>query len=249
MKNDPLLKLGDADRIAWAKAYPFDPPDHGYVFRDGQVEPITDESDISQDLEGRVPVIAVGSNRGPRQLERKFGTAATVPVTRIEIDEADVVYSASIAPYGSVPATLYPSPGTTVHLHVTWLDAPQLEIMHATEGLGAVGGYKYGRLGLPVRCEVTGQMDRPYMYLSARGIFWTGDSPVAFDAIRADHRRYPTLTQEEMIALMFGRLASHDALDDEILRVLKDASHRDSLLHALKDHASPIVLDAFTAEM
>ncbi|MCR9255866.1 MAG: hypothetical protein NXI16_07185 [Alphaproteobacteria bacterium] len=254
MKDDPLLKLSDAERIAWAKSYPFDPPRDGYVYRHGEVHPITPDVD----LDGRTPVIAVGSNRGPRQLKRKYGDNAVVPVTRIEIDHADVVYSASIAPYGSVPATLYPSEGTTVHLHATWLDAPQLEAMHLTEGIGQPGGYQFGTIDLPVRCEVTGTIDRPHMYLSGRGVFWIDGGPVAFEAIQADNRRYPTLRQEEAIAMVLGRLAPEDAqddtldgtlddmLDEGILKVLKHEGHRESLLNRLKDHASPIAMPGFT---
>jgi len=244
LKEDPLLKLPDHERIAWAKAYPFDPPTHGYVYDRGDVRPITDATAV--DLSGRTPVIAVGSNRGPRQLRRKYGEAATVPVTRIEIDHADVVYSASIAPYGSVPATLYPSEGTTVHLHATWLDDHQLELMHGTEGIGKPGGYRFGHLDLPVRCEVAGVIERAHMYLSGRGVLWIEEAPVAFAAIAADNRRYPTLTQEEAIALVLGRLAPDDPLDEGILKVLKHDTHRESLLERLKDHASPIAMPQFT---
>src|SRR5690606_19462991 len=89
------------------------------------------------ELDGRAAVLAIGSNAAPDQLRRKFGShhsgAQPIVVLRAGLRDHDVVFAAMVASYGSVPATLLEAPGTTCHVHVTFLDPAQLEHMHETE--------------------------------------------------------------------------------------------------------------------
>ena len=115
-----------------ALGYPYSFPDRDFVLSNGDIQDLEDDSILS----GRKPVLAVGSNRSPEQLLRKFGSDNLVPVTHAELSDYDVVYSAHIASYGSIPATLNASPGTIVNVCLTWLSSPQLSRMHETESLG-----------------------------------------------------------------------------------------------------------------
>ena len=114
-----MASLNSDPRLMRAYGYPYPAPEHDFLFRAGDVAPL----DLSFDLGSRQPVIAVGSNRAPEQLARKFGPEhdRTIPVTWAWMQGYDVVYCAHLAGYGSVPATLHGSPGTEVRVAITWL--------------------------------------------------------------------------------------------------------------------------------
>src|SRR3546814_20357342 len=102
--DDALLRL--------AKGYPYAAPAGSYLYRDGASKPL--EGSLDPDLmAGRVPVIAHGTNRAPEQLHRKFGhlagAASAIPVTRTWLGDHDVVHSAHVTPYGSLPPHLPPT--------------------------------------------------------------------------------------------------------------------------------------------
>ena len=127
------------DPVQHAKSYPFSPPDHGFLYEGGDWERLDPGrfDDERLEGEGRVPVLAAGSNQSPAQLKRKYGhlaDAGMIPARRGVLHEFDVVYAAHLTGYGSVPATFPHSPGTAVTVFVLWLDEPQLARMHETEG-------------------------------------------------------------------------------------------------------------------
>ena len=131
--------------LARAFGYPYPAPAGDFLLRDGAVHPL--EPDLP--LGDRVAVLGVGSNRAPEQLRRKFGDQAVVPVTTARLRDHDVVYSAHMASYGSIPATLIASPGTTVTVALNWLTTAQLRRMHETEAIGV--NYDYGEAAaLPI---------------------------------------------------------------------------------------------------
>lgn len=123
-------------RIQHALAYPFNPPDRGYLYAAGEMHDLT-----GVDYNDRVPVIASGSNGSLSRLREKFGTGQTVPVTRVRLSGLIPAYAARITSYGSVPATLAPLAKGSSVTHCTWLTTEQLEIMHLTESVGV--GYAY----------------------------------------------------------------------------------------------------------
>lgn len=164
---------------------------------------------------GLTPVLAIGSNAGPEQLARKFGgpafQATAIPSTRALLRGFDVVYAPLLSSYGSVTATLHPSPATAVELYVTWLDGPALERMHETEAaydlvelrldgralaLGtsaaaAAAGAPpaaWHPPGAPVLCYVH---QAGSLMLPRHG----GSSPAALAEITALGRTFPALTQ------------------------------------------------------
>ena len=146
MQNTDVLEIdGAADYLApiseldRARKYPYHAPQGGFILNAGRLLPLT-EGDLAASasaiLGGRVAVLSVGSNRAPVQLLRKFGTAATVPVTPARLHDCDIVHAALIGYYAAVPCTAFPSVGTVVDLNVAWLDPEQLVQMHRTEGIG-----------------------------------------------------------------------------------------------------------------
>ena len=136
MTIDPL--------ILRALNYPYSYPAYDFVLDKGSVAPLPDRNS----LEGRVPVLAIGSNRSPEQLLRKFGDQDFLPVTCVKLCDYDVVYAAHIASYGSIPAVLARSPGTIVDIAITWFTKSQLQRMHETEAVS------YTHLTLPTNREV-----------------------------------------------------------------------------------------------
>ena len=131
----PDHQNGSITPHAQALLYPYPAPDGDFWMRDGLPWPVP-QGIAGEALVGRVPVLSVGSNRAPLQLRRKFGTDATIPVTAAMLHDCDIVFAASIAPYGAIPATAHPHQGVRVRLNIAWLAAAQLQHMHATEALG-----------------------------------------------------------------------------------------------------------------
>lgn len=199
--ENPLLR---------AKGYPYTAPDHDYLFRGGVAEPLP----APYDFAGRVPVVGIGSNRSPLQLARKYGASAEIPVTWAVLDGFDVVYAAHVSYYGSVTATLHPSPGTRVTVAVTWLDPAQLAAMHATEG-----GYHFGWLsgGALVERRTGKPLPRAGLYVCKAGALVLEGEPVALAAITAEGRRFRALGQEEKMALVASRVGGVGPLDDWLL--------------------------------
>ena len=87
-------------------------------------------------MDRRHAVLAFGSNRSPAQLAAKFAgeTDPVVPVVRAHLHDLSVVFTAGVATYGSVPASLVVDPGATTEVAVTFLDDEQLVVMDGTEG-------------------------------------------------------------------------------------------------------------------
>ncbi len=213
-----------AERILRAKSYPFGHPERSYLFRAGRAEPL---ADAGAAIRGRVPVLASGSNAAPLQLARKYAAAADaeIPVTRARLRHFDSVYNAHIAAYGSVPATLFPSSDTVLTTFVTWLDAEQLEIMHATEQPGV--NYHYTRLvGLEVEVDGIGALGEAYAYVSVAGCLIHCEGPVSLAEVPAQGRRYPARTQAEMLALVRDLVAPGADLDAFILETVADEALR-----------------------
>ena len=111
--------------------YPYSWPKDSYVLKNGRVDAFT-QADLTQ----RQAVLAIGSNRSPSQLVRKFGSNTCIPVERVSLEDYDIVFGARLSRYGAVPATPFPCPGVVVDVAINWLTAEQMDIMHRTEGVG-----------------------------------------------------------------------------------------------------------------
>lgn len=225
-----------AARIARAKSYPFGPPAASYLFRGVRAVPLEDAPSA---LRGRVPVLASGSNAAPAQLARKYaaqGADVVIPVTRVDLADFDSVYNAHIAAYGSVPATLFPSPGTVLATFITWLDEDQLAIMHATEQPGI--NYHYAEIaGIVADVAGVGRLDAAFAYISVAGCLICDGAPVALAEVAATGRRYPALAQPDMLAHVRDVTAPGMELESFILGTVDDAQLRASRGAALAARA------------
>ncbi len=132
--------------------------------------------------DGRMPVVASGSNGSPQRLAEKYGDKAEIPVTFGTIRDLVPVFAARVTGYGSIPATLAVMPGQTARVHVTWLTESQLEIMHGTESVGV--GYAYARLtGFALDLGAHGQPNEAFAYLSLSGAFCPMGRPMQLAAV------------------------------------------------------------------
>ena len=155
------------------------------------------------DLRGREPVLALGSNQSPDQLARKFGDRnwGPIPVIRAKVLGYDSVYSAHIASYGSIPATLQEVGGVTASMFVTWLDQDQMMRMHETEIAGS--NYSFGILdGLNTEIEVGPPIREAYVYVSNHGYLCDAGRPIPLSGISAINRKRPDRSQLEVQQLV-----------------------------------------------
>ncbi|HTI88693.1 MAG TPA: hypothetical protein VL966_18995 [Alphaproteobacteria bacterium] len=206
------LTPAEADEIVRrATEYPYAAPAHSYLYDASSPTGWRALPPESALLQGRTPVLASGSNRAPERLAQKFRAlfpAALIPVTRAHLGGFDSVYCAHVTSYGSVPATLHPSPGTRVALHVTWLTDDELACMHETEQPGI--NYHFARLrNLDLTLD-DGRMGfaQAYAYLSVHGAALFDGAPVALAAIEATARRFPARDQNAMLARLHALTAS-----------------------------------------
>jgi hypothetical protein len=232
--DDELLKL--------ATGYPFPANGCSYLFRKDGLRPLT--SVDSAVFDGRVPVIAHGSNRSPEQLQRKFtdlpAAETSIPVTRAWLADHDVVYSAHVTQYGAIAANLRSAPGTTVEIYVTWLSDPQLNRMHETE----LGGenYAYGRLsGISLKIEAgpTALLDNAFVYLSVHGCLPQEDQPIGLAAVPAEGRRFGALSQDQVLRLVRDRHRPKRDLEGHILTTIRDVPGRKTLVAEMRAVSLP----------
>ncbi len=217
-----------------ARAYPYFVPDKSYVMDNGAFRLIEHDNHI-QDIDGRRPVLAVGSNMSPQQLGRKFPgpDGGYIPVTRVHLHNFDSVYSTHFTRYGAIPSTLFHSPGTVVTLFINWLDPEQEERMHATEI--ASENYKFCRLdALKMDVENAPDLDHLYLYLSSRGALAKDGMPVPMLEAPARDRQWSPMGQIEIQdharkelapEQSFDLFASENMTNEVVRRSRTDALH------------------------
>ncbi len=233
--------------MALALAYPFPVPSGSFLFRaEAALLPIAEA-----DFEGRVPVLAYGSNRAPAQLQRKFagvaGRDGEVPVTGARLMDYDVVFSAHITRYGAIAATLSHHPGVSVELALTWLTPGQLRRMHATEG----GNYPFGRLrgaDLTLLDGPEGRVEEVSLYLGRFGCLAEGGEALGLAAVPAAGRRLRALAQSEAQELLRRRYHRDETLSAAILANIADARRRARLNARLAAEALPVSAPHFQPE-
>lgn len=232
----------DPEIVRWATAYPFGRPRESYLFRDGDAAPLDDAVAATA---GRVPVIASGSNAAPAQLARKYGAVGgevRIPVTRARVGGFDSVYNAHIAAYGSVPATLFPSPGTELETFITWLDEAQLAVMHETEQPGV--NYHFAELGrLAVAVEGVGPLETAYAYVSVAGCLSHEGAPVSLAEVPARRRRFAALGQRAVQEAIRALIAPEADLESFIRENVADAAVRRRRCTLLARTARPFAHD------
>lgn len=179
-----------------ALAYPYDPPKGSFVQIGERTLPVPPEE---IDVGGRRALLAYGANASPEALTRKLAHLPPRPIAvlRVSLSGWDVVYSAHVTRYGSVPAAVVASPGTVASVHLVFPDDEQLAALAATEGQN----YRLEQLvDFSVECEIGGEGPVEIdAFISVHGPVLIDGSPVALAAIPARDRTFPALTTPAMI--------------------------------------------------
>lgn len=230
------------DPLTWATGYPYFIPERSYVLTRGEAVNVNAPDDVP-DLTHRHPVIACGSNQSPDRLAQKFGEDSDpIPVIRTRIRDFDSVYSAHFARYGSVPATLQYSPGTTVTLAVTWLTNDQLIAMNESE---AENYHLYRLHRLTLTAEAGPSVDSAFAYISRWGCINDDGAPIALAAVPAESRGWPSLSQTDMLERARARTAPGQSLADFVAKNQEDAQTRQARADLLRRDTHPFAYDCF----
>jgi hypothetical protein len=176
-----------------------------------------DEVEIDRAV--RVPLLAYGSNASPEVLSRKLVLSADpVLVEPGWLHDFDVVYSAHISPYGAVPATLQPSPGTAVRVAVLHLTEEQMRLVSATEP-----NYEASHLA-DVRCDLAdgSTMTALSVYLSRHGCLLADGAEVALVAVLARSRRFAELSEPQVLEYVRATVCPEESIDAFVLSSVAD---------------------------
>lgn len=227
-----------AAAVARAREYPFRQPSRSCLHSPSGVVPLGRDSIPGPDttpatFRGRVPVLAYASNASPDALARKFPGPedALVPVTSCRLSGYEVVYSRHFS-RGYIPATLLPSPATTLFTWVTWLNPAQLKMMSRTEHLGV--NYGLEPLDGAVVLESGLEIERPLAYMGLHGHLARGGEPIAVAGIGATGRRWPTLDQDGILELARLAIAPGLTLEEMITGMIGSPGGSAALTAALK---------------
>ena len=213
--------------------YPYPTPDYAYsFFKDKFIQ------GIHLDLEKRIPILSVGSNRAPMQLQRKFSFNQDICVTPAILYDSDIVYAASIAAYGSMPATQWPSIGTEVDLNVLWLTEKQLHIMHLTEAVGVAYNFVKMKSGT-VKIKDFQFSGDIYGYVSVAGAFpFKLNAPFRLAAILSSNTKLKAIYEEVALDFLMKFLEPDQTILREwIKEVIEDKDYRLQLHKKLKSIA------------
>jgi hypothetical protein len=200
--------LDDAQYEA-AIGYPWERPPGSCFVTGDVVEELTDiEPGRREELvykhvhesAGRVPLLTYGANGSPARLALKL---AHLPdgdrealILAGKLEDFDVGVAAQPPLFITMPATLIPSPGTSVRVAVLFLTPIQFTALWWTEL-----SYRVGALtGITLITDLLEDpIDRVICFISRYGAFCVDGAPVAHAAIAADNRRSQALTQTEIL--------------------------------------------------
>jgi hypothetical protein len=221
--------------VAHALAYPFGIPSGSYLLDGGRAVPL-DGAVAAGD--GRVPVLAFGANAAPSALAAKLGpraAAASVPVLAGELLDFDVVHSAHVSPYGSIPGALQRSPGVTASVHVVHLLADELAAVHRSEP-----NYVFARLrGIDLRLDGGSRLDSVHAYVTRHGCLQLDGGHVGVAAVLVARRGWPALDQPAMLAAARDALAPGEPLEAFVLAQATDPEVAAARTAALRREAAP----------
>jgi len=229
-------RLDHESELSRALGYPYPLTHQSFVYRSATPDAVQliGAADPFPDVAGRTPVLAVGSNQSPQQLARKFRGSewGDIPTARVHLQDFDTVYSAHVTGYGSIAATLHPSPGTRVALYVNWLSPAQLEAMHATELTSE--NYTFGRLdGVQLTVEAGPELASVHFYQGRRGAFVPDGDIIPLAEVPASGRRFSAKTQLEILTRVRDHLAGELALEAFIQRAIEQPEERQAFISRL----------------
>jgi hypothetical protein len=216
----------EAASLERAIGYPWRRPAGSYQLTSAGVELLDDLTTAERkrviaqflsDTNGRLPVLAFGSNAAPETLKQKFAhfpeenDRAVLALTG-RLHDFDVGVAAQPTMYGSMPATLFPSPRTAVCATVLWVTPTQFTQLAWSEL-----SYRLGKLRTRFDVdEGSTSFDEVLVFVSRFGAFCVEGRPVALAAIPASGRTAKALTQEQLLdaaaALAIGPEANAEML-------------------------------------
>jgi hypothetical protein len=225
----------DAASLALAIGYPWARPPGPYRLTRGGVELLGELSAADRGRviarftspdSGRLPALSIGSNAAPQTLERKFAHFSSEDDREAlaltgRLHDFDVGVAAQPTMYGSMPATLFPSPGTAVAATLLWVTPAQFTQLAWSEIT-----YRLGRLRTRFDVdESPAGFDEVLVFVSRFGAFCPDGEPVALAAIPASARTAPELSQEQLLDAA-ARLAIGDeaAAGDLVGAIFEDPS-------------------------
>jgi len=254
--------------VDWALAYPFARPGHDYVLlpegarrlvsfdpKDigrGDVEADAGTTSLAQcaprSIEcGWTATIASGSNAGVAQLQRKFHDLLDghgVIVLEGRLEGFVCVYSAHIAAYGSVPATLWPIEGADTNIACVLVPNALMPRLHETENIGVSYGF-FALKGAEFRHE-THKLDQVlHAYLSFHGGLVLEDTLIA-QAGRDVHGAdaLPRMTQPEVLEAVRERMG-YESVSAFVHAVVGDGDRREREIARLHGLSRPMPLESF----
>ncbi|MGD9736964.1 MAG: hypothetical protein AB7V58_15375 [Solirubrobacterales bacterium] len=218
----------EAAALAHAVGYPWERPPGSYELREGEARLLSSLPEEEREAlieryrapaAGRVPLLAIGSNAAPEVLERKFAhfeapeDRAVLALTGW-LRDFDVGPAATVALYGSMPATVFPSAGTEVSSTVLWVTAAQFTQLTWSELT-----YWLGRLRTPFAVEgAEAGFEEVLVYVSRFGAFCPDGEPLALAAVPARGRSAAALTQEQLLALAASLALGPGATSEDLVR-------------------------------
>ncbi|HWO15569.1 MAG TPA: hypothetical protein VNM89_02525 [Solirubrobacterales bacterium] len=213
-----------------ALGYPWARPPGSYRLASAGVELLADMgaeereralAQFTSDGEGRSPVLAIGSNAAPETLAAKFAhfpaeeDRAVLALTG-RLHDFDIGAAAQPAAYGSMPATLFPSPGTAVRATVLWVTPTQFVQLAWSEF-----SYHLGRLRTRFEIdEINEHFDEVLVFVSRFGTFCVDERPVALAAIEAEGRTAESLTQEQLLDAAATLALGPEAKGETLVRAI-----------------------------
>lgn len=186
-------------------------------------------------------VIGYGSNPAPAQLSRKFAQhlidePAVIPVIKGQLKDFDIVWTPVFVGYGALPATIAPSPGTTVEIWVTWLDAAEFKRMDATEDAGSL--YAVAELPAENYSFDGPQPDDLDFYFSCAGALTINGEALAVASVPATGRRFRGVDESGAIEAVLPTLSWTDSILELVTANLRDPAVRSAHNEIIKSLGS-----------
>jgi hypothetical protein len=220
--------------VARALEYPYQVPTRSFLQVGDQTTELPADGFAVDD---RQPVLALGSNAAPSVLRRKLGESAddAVPALLATLSDFDIVYSAHISAYGSIPATIQASPGTEVTIFVIYLTDDQLRLMSRTEP-----NYHLALLqNVNCRLDSGASLSQVASYVSRHGCLTAAGTEVALDSVSARRRRFPAMTEPAVLDHVRSVLSGDQTMTEFIEENVRDRARGKERTRALAKAAKP----------
>lgn len=184
-------------------------------------------------------LLAYGSNASLSGLSRKLAGdlhRSLVAVARATLADFEVVYSAHIASYGAIPATLQHSPGARTAVCLLVTTPAHRRILRETEP-----NYHLGRLhAVDLHLVLGPRLSSVSAVVSRHGALSIDGREVGVAAVDTRHRRFPARTQPQVLGAVRDRLAPGVPVDDFIVGNVRDPELARARSAELRQTARPL---------